>query len=166
MKRNSLLILLVMLSISSFSQKFESDPTAGGGFQDKERIKQQLALKSRNTKDDKVTIVEVTGMGGGSFSTMNYPDGSSRNNNLSIRTVIKLVVANVSQGSYLMAFYSENEKPLHAVEQSGTETIIYYPLSLYEPIKQKAEQILSQKKKFQIKITTNSDGFTEATVIY
>ncbi|HMT75187.1 MAG TPA: hypothetical protein PKA77_14030, partial [Chitinophagaceae bacterium] len=82
MKRKGLLIPLVMLSISSFAQKFESDPAAISGFQDKEKVKQQMALKNRNAQDDKVIVVEVTGIGGGSFSTMNYPDGSSRNNNL------------------------------------------------------------------------------------
>lgn len=166
MKRKGLLIPLVMLSISSFAQKFESDPAAISGFQDKEKIKQQMALKNRNAQDDKVIVVEVTGIGGGSFSTMNYPDGSSRNNNLSLKTTLKLTVSANNAGSYQLVFYSENEKPVHVAEQSGTETSIFYPISLYDVIRQKIEQATMQKKKCQIKLTTSNDGYREAVLIY
>lgn len=166
MKRNALLILLVMLSMSSFSQKFESDPATITGAQNIEKTKQQYALKSRNVKDDKVSIVDITGISGGSFSTMNYPDGSSRNNNISLKTVVKLTAANANSGSYQLVFYSENDRPLHVVDQAGTETSIFYPISLYEPMRQKLEQVLVQKKKFQIKITTNADGYKEALLSY
>lgn len=161
MKKIILIFSFLSLSIISFSQKSESDPSAITGQTDKERVKQQIALSTRNINDDKIEIIEVSGYNSSSFSTMNYPDASSRSSSQLVSRINVKLVTNKTE-SYHFVFFPDNERVGYSIDRQNGVTSIFYPLSMYQYIIGKMDQVITSKKKLQLKLISNPNGYKEA----
>ena len=98
---------------------------------------------------------------------MNLPDFSSKiisTANIKI-TLSLLTGANKAPGHQLV-FTSDNEKNAYAVETQNGVTSVFFPLSTFEFIQQKLETAVAQKKKVQLKITQNPNGFREGVLTF
>ncbi|MGB3005777.1 MAG: hypothetical protein WBC06_04680 [Chitinophagaceae bacterium] len=161
MKRTILFLTAILFSLISFSQK---DETLSSVLASKEKTKQQEAMEMRNLKDDKTEFFDITGFNGGNFSIMNFPDGSSRGNNQSSKITFPFIVS--KGGNCQLVFNPDTEKTTYVVEQKNGMTSVFYPMATYNALINKLEQLFNAKKKVQLKITQNPNGYRQADFIF
>jgi len=116
-------------------------------------------------KEDKTEVIEITGINGASFSVSNTADGSTNSYNHALRITIPLITTSKS-GSYQLVFYSEVEKMPYATLEQGGVTSIYYPVSVYDGMKEKLEQAIAAKKKVKLNIVLKTTGYREGTITF
>ncbi len=162
-----LLILVCIISvcnISSFGQATDIDPAS---------IKN--GVKVRNNKGEYYGIINpskdinneyiITGTTIASFSVSNKADGSSNSFKHTQRVVLNLVTANKNDKLELVFYAGADEMP-YTVNQVKELISAYYPISMYESIKQKLDESLSSKKKVILKVEMKTDGYREAQLIF
>jgi len=125
----------------------------------------RVVFKPQNPTEDKTETLEVTGLGTSMFSVSNISDGTVKSYKHALRITLGLLTSNKS-GSYQLVFYSEGEEIPYVVAAMDGKLSIYYPSGLYNDIKQKLEQSLSARKKVQLKIIQQSNGYKEGTLIF
>jgi hypothetical protein len=153
--------VIIITGTMAFSQNQEHTiPPEGGVTTGNE--KQVIALNSRNKSADKTDNLEITGMGGIVFSAMNFPDGSSRGGKYALKISLALLTGPNKATGYQLVFAPEGSTINYSVETQNGITSINLPMSTYSAISQKLEQNIVAKKKMQLKITQNPDGFKEA----
>lgn len=126
--------------------------------------KQVTALNSRNKSADKTDNLEITGMGGTVYSAMNFPDGSSRGGKYALKISLALLTGPNKAAGYQLVFVPEGSTINYSVETQNGITSINLPMSTYSAVSQKLEQDIAAKKKVQLKITQNPDGYREAVL--
>lgn len=167
MKKILSVIVFLTISASGFSQNgsYELDPSAVNA--NKSNTKNQIALSTRSVKDDKIDLIEVTGLGGTTFSALNLPDGTSaRGDRYSLKITMSLLTGANKSSGYQLVFNPDGEKSTYAVEVKDGITSINFPQFTFEVIRQKLEQSLAAKKKVQLKITQNPSGFREGVLVF
>lgn len=167
MKKFLSVISMLALSVSGFSQNgsFEPDPSAVSG--NKSSSKNQIALSTRSVKEDKIDVIDVTGLGGTTFSALNLPDGTSaRGDRYSLKITMSLLTGANKTAGYQLVFNPDGEKNTYAVEAKDGITSVNFPQFTFEVIRQKLEQSLAAKKKVQLKITQNPSGFREGVLVF
>jgi len=122
-------------------------------------------FKANNPLEDKTDMFEVTGVGGTVFTTSNTSDGTANSYKHSQKITLSLAVLNGKSNSFQLVFFSpDNEIPYSASFADGSLSI-YFPISMYEEVKQKLDQSLAARKKVQLKVIQKKDGYREGTLI-
>jgi len=125
----------------------------------------KVVFKPQNPTEDKTETLEVTGLGTSMFSVSNVSDGTAKSYKHALRISLGLLTSSKS-GHYQLVFYSEGEDIPYSVSTMEGKTSIYYPSDLYNDIKQKLEQSFSAKKKVQLKIIQQTNGYKEGILIF
>ncbi len=164
MKRYFLFLVsgLLFSSIAVFAQ---------GGNEDRPVTLNDKAIstkvfKIQNPAEDKTGIVTITGLAGATFTASNTADGSANSYQHAMRITLGLQPADNKLGNFQVVFYTETEKIPYAVTESEGMTSIYYPLSVYEGIRQRLEQAVAARKKVQVKVIQKKDGYREGSLIF
>jgi hypothetical protein len=130
-------------------------------------IDKSIKLKSKNNITvDESEVLNVTGISGSAFTVWNTADGTEKSYNHELRVVVSLNIAENKSQKYQLVFYSSGDKIPFAVGNDVTSFSVFYPISMYESIKQKLEQSLNAKKRVQLKVIRKSDGYREGTLIF
>ena len=168
MKRFTLILLATCVSGIAFSQTTDAQTfSANGATADgKGKQKQMEALKATNANENKIDLLEITGLNGLVFNSMNYPDVSSRGISHSMKITLSLLTGATKATGYQLVFFPANETIQYAVETQNGTTSINLSMNTFETIQQKLEQYLAAKKKVQLKITQNPNGYREGLVIF
>ena len=128
--------------------------------------KQTEALNSRNKSEDKTDLLDITGIAGTVFTSMNYSNFGSRNTNHTYKITLSVLTGSNKAGGYQLVFPPEGETISAAVEAQNGITSIYFPMNTYQALSQKLEQSLTSKKKIQLKIIQNPSGYREGILIF
>ncbi|MBN8689045.1 MAG: hypothetical protein J0M10_18690 [Chitinophagales bacterium] len=164
MKKQSLLLFVLagMLSVQVQAQKSEEDPEAvrSGG------VLMKRAFKTEMPAADKTETWEVKGISSVVFATSNLADGSHNSYKHSLRITIELTMSDVKAGKYQLVFYSAGENMPYAMSRLDGTTTIYYPVAIYDDIRQKLEQSLTARKKVTIKVSEKTNGFKEGVLTF
>lgn len=169
MKKALFLLTTCLFTSLLFSQPNETvsrelDPGKTFGLS-KTQQKQQDALNSRNKTEDKLETLDITGLGGSVFTTMNYPDVGVQTSNAVLKITLSVLTGPTKSAGYQLVFSPETEKTPFAVETKSGVTSVYFPLNTFEILNHKLEQAIAQKKKVQLKITQNPNGYREAVLV-
>jgi len=164
MKKQSLLLLLLagMLSVQVQAQKSEEDPeTVRSG-----NVLMKRAFKTEMPAADKAEAWDVKGINSVVFATSNTADGSYNSYKHNLRITIGLLMTDVKAGKFQLVFYSAGENMPYAMSRLDGITTIYYPVAIYDDIRQKLEQSLATRKKVTIKVTEKTNGFKEGVLSF
>jgi hypothetical protein len=83
-----------------------------------------------------------------------------------LKIILSLLTgANKSLG-YQLVFNPDADKSGYAVELQDGITTINFPQMTFEAIRQKLEQSIAAKRKVQIKITQNPNGYREGVLVF
>lgn len=124
-------------------------------------LKENMIFKPNRSGLDNVEVIEVIALGTPSVKVSNTADGTYSSYEHSIRITYPMVLSGGKTG-YLLCFYGTTEKIPYAVETKGGVTTLFFPMATHDMLKSRIEQMLIQKKKVPIKITQQSDGYSEA----
>ena len=130
----------------------------------------QRVFKVYNNPDrDKTDQIEIQGLGGVTFTTSNTADGTT--NSYKHSPEINLTLIPVKGGtsgtsSIQLIFYSPVENIQQAASSNTGVLSIYYPLSMYDGIKEKLDQSIAAKKKIVVKVTQRTNGYREGSLIF
>ena len=124
-----------------------------------------MSKRGNVVKEDKISVSEVTGVGSSSFSTSNIYDGTVNSYKHSLKITMALLTSGTPKENFQLVFYSPEDKIAYVANSDAGTTYVYYPVSLYDAIKQKLDQSFANKKRVQIKVTQKTDGFREAILI-
>ena len=155
-----------LLAVAAFCQSSETVDVATQSKSMMDKINSKATFKTQNPKADKTDMLTVTGIGSVSFATSNTADGTSNSYYHSQRITMPLQVSSSKPINVSLIFYSSGDKIPYAATSGDEGVNVYYPISLYEEIKQRLEQSLSAKKKVQLKVTQKTDGFREAVLLF
>lgn len=172
MKKHLFLTVCVVMLVSFFAlAQTDKELTASREVKDPGLIltgpaSQRMQFKVRNPAEDKTELFDVTGVGGAVFTSSNTADGTVNSFKHSLRINLPLTVSNSKGSNFQLVFYSETENiPFAATVENGTFSV-YYPLSMYESIKQKLDQYLPARKKIQLKVIQKTNGYREGTLTF
>ncbi len=166
MKKNFLLLVAGCMAFSSavLAQKSET------GFSDANTVvvdgkALKRSFKPENPTENKSSTVDVTGAGVSSFTASNTSDGSPDSYKHKLQITVALTTTSKTN-TFQLVFYSENTSMPYAVQETAGLITIYYPISVYSDIREKLEQSLAAKKKVQIKVQQQTNGYKEGTIIF
>lgn len=134
---------------------------------DKDKVRRGIASPTGVTalKEDKIDLIEVTGIGTSAFSTSNTFDGTTSSYKHSLKITVGLLTSGANKEGFQLVFYSPTELIPYAANSDAGVTYVYYPISLYDAIKLKLDQSFAAKKKVQLKVTQKKDGFREGVLV-
>lgn len=154
---------LLFFSFSSLAQKADSDPNV---IQTDDGRSLKRLFKIQNVTEDKTEIIDIVGSGSASFSASNVADGSSSSYNHSLRITLTLTTPSNVKGTYQLVFYSNGEKIPYAAGSADGVVAVFYPVNMYEGIKQKLDQSFAARKKVQLKVVQKTNGYREGTLMF
>ncbi|MBI3139916.1 MAG: hypothetical protein HYZ15_15165 [Sphingobacteriales bacterium] len=160
--------LIAMMAVAGFltveanGQQFEKDPNViqSGGVYKKREFKTEMPAA------DKADTWEVKGISGVSFAASNTADGSNNSFKHALRITVNLVMSDVKAGNYQLVFYSEGENIPYAVSRLDGVVAIYYPVAVYNDIREKLEQAFATRRKVQIKVSEKTTGYREGVLVF
>ena len=118
-------------------------------------------------KEDKSDIIDITGLGNISFGVYNQTGGTAGSMGYThSENIVLSLITNVKGSNYQLVFYSDKENLAKIVNQEGDLTSVYFPMSMYNDIKQKLDQAISQKKKAQLKLVQKTIGYIGASLLF
>jgi len=164
MKKNFVFLLasLLWLPFLSQAQNADTDPNVIKT----DRGLSKRIFKNQNPPEDKTEIIDIIGAGSATFSVSNTADGSSSSYNHSMKITIGLTTPANIKSTYQLVFYSASENiPYAATTLDGVMTV-YYPISMYEGIKQRLDQSFAARKKVQLKVVQKTNGYREGTLMF
>lgn len=123
-----------------------------------------VIFRTKLPEADKTEIFEIVGIKGSTFSVSNTADGTANSYKHSKQVTIELTASNNS--SYFLVFYSPEENIPYTFSPGKGVNNLYYPLALYDAMRQKLEQSLAAKKKIQLQMIQKTDGFREVSLIF
>src|SRR5687768_6093455 len=113
-----------------------------------EKTREKVEFRTKNPSQDQTNQLEITGLGGSTFTAMNVSDGTANSYDHTLTVTIDLIPANKTAATnFQLYFYSTPGKIPHAAFYNNAALNIYYPISLYESIKERLELALAAKKK-------------------
>ena len=118
---------------------------------------------------DKVDQFQIIRAFGTTFSATNFFDGSPKSYNHTMQISIGLVPEGILGGSnFQLVFYSPSDKIAQACyyESQQQVLLIYYPISMYDYIKEELAKAFDNNKKITIRITQRADGYREGNVYF
>lgn len=118
-----------------------------------------------NPSQDKTDLFEITGIGNVVYTTSNVADATANSYKHSLKITIELFTTKNKTGNYQLIFSSPEEKIPYSASFVNDVLNIYYPLSVYESIREKLDQAFTAKKKVQIKVIQKTNGYREGTLI-
>jgi hypothetical protein len=118
-----------------------------------------------NPSQDKTDLFEITGIGNVIYTTSNVADATANSYKHSLKITIELFTTKNKTGNYQLIFSSPEEKIPYSASFVNDMLNIYYPLSVYEGIREKLDQAFAAKKKVQIKVIQKTNGYREGTLI-
>lgn len=155
-------VCLIAVTVTSIqAQQGNTDRQSGASAQQE---KLQLALKSKPPVADKTDLFEVTGIKRSIFTVSNTADGTLESYKHTKRITMELSATN--NNSYEVVFYSSEEKVPLVIATSTGKPVIYYPIEMYESIRQKLEQSFAARKKIQLQVVEKTTGFREVSLIF
>ncbi len=122
-------------------------------------------FKPKNPVEDKTDLFDVSGLGGTVFTASNKSDGTTNSYNHTQKITLSLILANSKSQNFQLVFYSREEETPYAAEETGGIVSVYFPISMYDEIKQKLDQSITARKKVQVKVIQKKDGYREGTLI-
>lgn len=160
----------VMLLGKAGAQKSETAVPVNTGKEEAQKLALTGSTKpnrpATTSPDDKTDLVEISGLGGATFTVANTNDGSPDAFKHSLRITLSLVPASGKQGTYELIFYPPTENiQLSAMYTDGLLKI-YYPISLYQGIKEKLDQSFAARKKVTVKVIQRTNGYREGSIIF
>lgn len=154
---------LLCLSFSSLAQKTDSDPNV---IQTDDGRSLKRLFKIQNVTEDKTEVIDIIGTSNASFSASNTADGSSSSYKHSLRITLSLSTPSNIKGNYQLIFYSTGESIPYAAASIDGIVAVFYPMSMYEGIKQRLDQSFAAKKKVQLKVVQKTNGYREGTLMF
>jgi hypothetical protein len=125
----------------------------------------RIQFKAQNPAQDKTDVITVTAINGAVFSTSNTADGTSGSYKHNLRITLSLQT-NVKTSGYQLVFYSNNEDMPYAAATDNNVVTVYFPISVYESVKEKLDQALAARKSVQLKVTQKTNGYREGTLVF
>jgi len=131
------------------------------------RMKSGLgAFKATLPNEDKTETIEITGSKLVSISISNTADGSQNSFRHSLRIILALASSNSKAAPMQLVFYSNSESiPYAEFNDKGTINV-YYPMEVYESIRQRLDENLAARKRIQLKVVEKTNGYREATLVF
>jgi len=154
---------LFFYSFSSQAQKADSDPNV---IQTDDGRSLKRLFKIQNVTEDKTEIIDIINTSNASFSASNMADGSAASYKHSLKITLSLSTPATVKGSYQLVFYTINENIPYAAATEGGVVTVFYPMSMYDGIKQKLDQSFAAKKKVQLKVIQKTNGYREGTLMF
>lgn len=124
------------------------------------------AFKAELPAEDKTVIYDITGTGSISFSVSNTADGTAGSYKHAQQITWTLLAAAEKTNEFQLVFYTGNMDMPYAALQNGKTITAYFPLSMYDDIKEKIGQSLAARKKVQLKVVQKKNGYREATLAF
>ena len=154
---------LFFYSFSSQAQKADSDPNL---IQTDDGRSLKRLFKIQNVTEDKTEIIDIINTSNASFSASNMADGSAASYKHSLKITLALSTPASVKGSYQLVFYTINKNIPYAAATEGGVVTVFYPISMYDGIKQKLDQSFAAKKKVQLKVIQKTNGYREGTLMF
>jgi hypothetical protein len=154
-----------MVSVVSFSQV--TDNVSNASSNTLQANKAKTAFKEGAVEKDKIEEFEIAALGTTSFRTSNVMDGSVNSYSHSLLVQVALVpVSKNSVNGINLVFYSPNDNISQAASYKDGYLNIYYPVALYQGLREKLEQAMAAKKKITVKTIQKKDGYREGTLAF
>ena len=156
-------ICAVCLSVLSVSAQ-NTDRT---GKVNESSVSMKAKMKGGNLiLKDETELLNITGVNSSVFTVSNMSDGTEKSFNHDLRIILSLNTAENKNEKYQLVFYGSQDKIPFAVANEITAFSIYYPIAMYESIRENLDRSLASKKKIQLKLTRKTDGYREGTLIF
>lgn len=158
----AVMVMAGLLTFSANGQQFEKDPNvveSRGGLKKRE-------FKTEMPAADKADTWDVKGISGVSFAASNTADGSNNSYKHALRITMNLLMTDVKAGNFQLVFYSEGENIPYAVSRLDGAVSIYYPVAVYNDIREKLEQAFATRRKVQIKVSEKTTGYREGVLVF
>lgn len=158
MKKTGYLLPFLLLTVVTVSAQ-EGSKTLNPG---------QLLFKvNNNPSQDQTDQFDIQGLGSTSFTVSNTADGSSNSYRHALNVVVSLIPVSKTAGSnFQLHFYSPGENIQQAASYKDGVLNIYYPVALYEDIRNRLEQALAARKKVTVKVVQKPNGYREGSVVF
>jgi hypothetical protein len=164
MKKYLVVVVVSMIvGVPAIFAQSETDRQASNN-SSKENEKLQLALRSKPPASDKTQVLDVVGIRQSIFTVSNTADGTVESYNHSKRITLEITASNNTE--HEVVFYTPEEKIPFVYSSLTGKSTIYYPMSMYDDIKQKFDQSMTAKKKIQLRIIEKTTGFREVSLIF
>lgn len=151
--------LFLMLSSVVLGQVTDDGRTVSG--------QGRIIFKGDAILKDKLEEYQIAGIGTTSFKASNTVDGTANSFNHSLLIQVTLVPMNkASINGVNLVFYSPNDNIGHAASFKDGYLNIYYPVALYQSLRDKLEQAIAAKKKVTVKVIQKTDGYREGTLVF
>ncbi|MBK9382375.1 MAG: hypothetical protein IPN39_13750 [Chitinophagaceae bacterium] len=164
MKKHFLYSLMGVMLLSTFSQAQQADNDPNVIAKDGSLSKR--VFKNQNPAEDKTELIDIIGTGSAAFSASNTADGSTASYKHSLKITLALSTPASVKGSYQLVFYTIYENIPYAAATEGGVVTVFYPISMYDGIKQKLDQSFAAKKKVQLKVIQKTNGYREGTLMF
>jgi hypothetical protein len=152
------------------AQKSETVQTANTSKEEAQKVvlkgSQKTQQGGQSSPNDKTDLIEMSGLGGAIFTVANTNNGSPDTYKHSLRITLSLLPASGKQGSYELIFYPPSENIQFSAMYSDGLLKIYYPISLYQGIKEKLDQSFAARKKVTVKVIQQTNGYCEGSLIF
>lgn len=160
------LLATSLISVGLFAQG--NNPAFSLSQSNEQQANAQLksAMIVTNPAKDQYYSFEVTGISGTIFSTYNVTDGTRNSYNNAQQIIVTLIPADKTKGVFQLTFFSPGEAVLKTASYEKNVLNIYYPIALYESIKDRLDQSFATKKKVMIKVTEKTDGYREGVLSF
>ena len=166
MKKIILIIATTFFAGTIFSQASETVVNSNTGGRVMSKDKQLFLINSRNKNEDKTDLLDITGISGTVYSSMSYPDGSTVSTGYSSKIILSLLTGINKTGGYQLVFLPDGERVPAAVDSQNGISSIYFHINAFQSLSQKLEQSIAAKKKVQIKLTQNPNGYREGILVF
>jgi hypothetical protein len=154
--------LLFSFCLTAFSQTnlSLSQETQTGG--------QKMAFKTnRELKENTADVFDIQSIGGTTFTTSNVADGTTASFTHNTLVNVTLVPAvKPEKNKIQLVFYSSSVNIYQAAMNMDGTINVFYPISLYDAIREKLDQALAAKKKVQVKVVQQTSGYREGSLIF
>lgn len=157
----SFLLLFSIPGSAILGQSVENDPNVTTI--DGKPYKKLVAIS--NPKQDETHEFEISGAGTTVFSTSNVADGTVNTYKHNQQITVSLVPSDKSKGEFHVIFYSDPKEVPQTANYTDKKVAVYYPIQLYESIKEKLDQAFSARKKVYVKVVQKTNGFREGSLI-
>ena len=149
---------MLLLSFSVAAQDTAPSKNGGSGG--------PLKFKPINPTSERIDQVDIVGMGAATFTTSNTVDGTAESFRHTQKISITLTPAPGKTGSYQLIFYPESANIQSAATTDNGVVSIYYPLNLFNAIRETLDRSFAAKKKVAVKVVQRPDGYREGTLIF
>lgn len=160
-KNYSFLLVLLIAGYPVFGQSTEIEP--GVLNIDGKNFKKTVLIN--NPKQDESFQVEISNTGITVFTSSNNADGTINSFRHNQQITLSLLLADKSKGECQLVFYSDPKEVPQTANLQNKIITIYYPINLYEVIKEKIEQTLTARKKIYVKVIQKTNGYREGSLI-